>query len=220
VLPQWVKCSGGLGGPLEWSTDLEIATTAPVPGTGTKRGKGSGSKGGRNGNGGGSQEGPGAGDMIPVIWKNVPNEPLNVGSAERMSAKDVAAARPEYAELAALGDEAIWVVLLNENYTNFKKYNAVSVRNVSDKTRENRRRRYGLGVGTGMLAFAVRVEKMKESGKKIEDELVDLTRQSIAAAVLADLKAYDELAEVAGIERLEGQEPSAAAAQQLQPTTA
>lgn len=217
LLPQWVKRSGGLGGPLEWSTKLEIATTLPVPGSGTKPGKNSDKKG-TNGNSGRSSEGPGAGDIIPVIWKNVPQEPLNVGSAERMAAKDVAAARPEYTELSVLGDSQIWVVLLNEDYTNFKKYNAASVRTVSDKTRENRRLRYGRGVGTGMLAFAVQVEKMKQSGTKIEDDVIDLTRQSIAAAVLADMKAYDELAEAAGIERMESKEPAPAVDQQLEMT--
>lgn len=166
VLPQWVRRSGGLGGPLEWSTELEIAATAPVPGTGTKRGKGGGTKGGCNGDGGGSQDGPGAGDMVPLVWKNMPNQPLIVGSAERMRAADVAAARPEYIELASLGDEPIWVVLLNEDYTNFKKYNAASVRNVSDKTRENRRRRYALGVGTGSSRSPFRWRRRKREARR------------------------------------------------------
>ena len=214
AVPQWTKRSGGLAGPLEWSTQLEITEQAPIPGAATNRGKNDRRKGKSSGNGGGSQDGPGAGDMIPVVWKNIPNEPLNVGSAEQMAAKEVAAARPEYEELTALGDKPIWVVLLNEDYTHFKKYNAASVRNVSDKTRESRRRRYALGVGTGMLAFSAQVQKMKEKGLKVEDDVVDLTRQSIAAAVLADLKAYDELAEAAGVERLESQEPGSAPEQQ------
>jgi len=206
-LPQWVKASGGIGGPLEWKTLLNIVAVAPELGTNNNRNQGTGKKE-ANGHAGGSIEGPITGDMVPLIWKKDPQWGIHtVGVAERLPAQQVASAREEYMELAALGDQLIWVLSLNEEYAPFKKYNALSVRDVSEKTKENRQKRYALGVGTGLLALEVHLQKKRKAEhRKIDDDVVTLAQQSIAAAVLTELKAYDQLAKETGIEETQSQE--------------
>lgn len=140
--------------------------------------------------------------MVPIVWKSLP-ERLNVGLAEQLEASQVAEACIEYADLAPLGERLIWGSDAERRLCAVQKVRRASVRDVSDRTRESRRRRYALAVGTGLLAFEVEAKKKREAGTAISDDVVDVVRQSIAAAVLADLKAYDELAKETGIEEMQ-----------------
>jgi hypothetical protein len=199
IVPQWIRKAGGMGGPLEWTTRVDVRATAPELGSSNR---GTGKQAGQGGKG---DQPSAAGDIVPVIWK-ADNEnwtPLTVGSAEQMRACDVAAARPEYQELEPLGDQLIWVISLHENYVPYKKYSAASVRDVTDRTRESRQHRYALGVGTAMLAFEIETRKLREKGEPVNDQVLELARQAMATAVLTDLKAYDQLASEAGLDKQE-----------------
>jgi hypothetical protein len=213
TVPSWLRSAGGLGGPLTWTTTVDVVAEAQL-GNGNRNASGKGRQDGTAaGNGTGPGDGTGAGDMVPVIWKNSSDgwNANTVGNAEKMAANALAAEFPHYAaDLAALGETPIWVLQLNAEYSPFKKYKASSIRDVTEQTTQKRQDRYTLGVGTGILALEYDVAKKRAAHISVDDAIVESSKQAIAAAVLAGLRGYDELARNSGLEAVEAQNSAAA----------
>jgi hypothetical protein len=206
VLPPWVKASGGLGPQMEWTTQIEIVSTWPQTGKGNNKGRGEGKSNGARLKGDGSGGDGGAGDIVPIIWKNTSLEAewnaQTVGEVEVIPASDLAKARPEYAaDLAPLAATSITVLSLNSDFTQYKKYIGATIRESTDRTRAIRQNRYAMSVGMGLLSLDQRTKGLKKRGIAVPDEVVAVTQQAVAIAVLADLRAYDKLAEETGVEQ-------------------
>jgi hypothetical protein len=211
TLEPWVKVSGGLGPQMNWTTRIDIASALPgVKGDfhqGRGRGKTASAKSG-------TAEGSGVGDIVPIIWKNTELEPdwtaQTVGQVEEIAASDLAAAQPQYApDVAALGRAEITVLALNTDFTPYKRYIGATVREATDKTRVTRQNRYAMSVGMGLLSLNQRIKGLKKRGVAVADEVLDITQQAVALAVLTDLRAYDKLAEETGVDQM----PNGVAAQ-------
>ncbi len=201
----WLKANGGLGGVLEWTTELTVATsrtpvkppapkggTGDAPGTGTGTGAGTGDKGG-------------PGDLLPVIWGD-PNstngwDGRTPGTLESMRASDIATALPEYAEaLSLLGDTEIRALQLNNQYGPFKKYVQHRTSDTSDQGIMNAKNRYAVGVGVGLALLSIDFAKLRKT-ETIPEAAAVAAHQAIARAVLANMPQYDELAKETGVEK-------------------
>ena len=135
AVPQWASGAGGLAGPLTHEVTL-IVTDEPrtPPRTPT--------------NPGGAQA---SGAEVALLWRNnlAPNE---AGHLEHLAANAVAE-DPEYKDLAKLGEQPIPTIMLNENYTELKKYREGMRRKKGDAAVEAAQGRYAAAVGVGLLVM-------------------------------------------------------------------
>lgn len=193
TLTDWFKAAGGLGDPLTTTTELHLVTELPTRGTG--QGKPSG--------GGTGNAGAGAGGYVAVAW-STPAEQANwnrmtVGEVVNVPARIVAEEKPEYADLAVLGDVEVPLVYLNEKYPPLEDYlRGRSQKNLTnfDKPRQT----YGLGVGVHLLALSQQVQARDQAQIETDPDLVAGAQGAAARAVLAVMPEFDDLAKQAGLD--------------------
>lgn len=180
----WQKSSGGLGAKFEWTTKLNVVAEA----TDRHRVGGPGS---------GGQKGPGAGDLVALIWK-VDDEvddwdATSVGDVELITGADLAAAKPEYADLAAVQSE-IPTIVLNRTYSPLKAYVQARAQELTDEGKEQARERYAVGVGVELLVLHQHQVKEEKAGRGLDEKLLSTAKQAGARGVLSVLPDYDRLA--------------------------
>ena len=190
-LSQWHKATGGLGAEMHYTTALNVVDELPP-----KKGAGTSSNG---------SKGVGDGGYVAVIWGTEEHaEKWNnatPGKVEDIAAKTLAEARPEYKELAKLGDQPIPTIIMNPDYAPYKGYISARAKQLTTTGTEEARERYAVGTGLGLLLIHVDTQKRQEKSKKlIDDEQVLSSQQAVARAVLLMMPAFDELAREAGIE--------------------
>jgi hypothetical protein len=186
-LRDWVRSSGGLGTPLSWTTKLEVVETrAPRPG------------GGNNGTGG-----TGEGPLVAVVWKKLGEEPewnaKTVGDVELVPAS-ILAARPDYQDLAPLGETEIPTLELNEEFYVLKDYVGGRARELSLEGIDRLKNRYAVGVGVGLLLLDEDVEKRRRGGESVSEEWIRQSQAAVARGVMSIMPEFDALAKEAGLE--------------------
>jgi hypothetical protein len=185
---------------LKWVTDdyfvpdlryLELVDEIRPTGTG-----GGNSKGAGDAAGGASQ-----GSNCALKWSNPEKqenwERVTVGEVIPTPARVLAETRPEYAELAALGDTEIPTLILNEEYPPLKKY--LESRSKKIETLDSPKERYAVGVGVALLLLKRHADKRADKNAVDPDFLAE-AQESAAQSVLAVMPAFDELARAAGME--------------------
>ena len=194
-LTDWFRVGGGLGDPLTFTTKLELVDALPGTGTGTGKPTGAGA----------GTSGAGTGGSVAVIWTD-PGQTgqehwhrTTVGEVLLTRAADLAATRPDYADLASLGELQIPVVMLNEEYPPFKTY--LSGRSKQLTQLDRPREEYALGVGVNLLLLHEEQTRREQDDQlqNLDDELLHAAHDAAARAVLAVMPSFDELAKQAGL---------------------
>jgi hypothetical protein len=184
----WERASGGLGGSLEWRVRFEVVDEVHA------------TQPSRNGHKRTSTvEGP----QVALVWKaghEVGLTPANPGKVEEVPAKILAAARPEYAELAGLGEKPVLTIYLNDDYSPFKRYLAARQRDLTDSKATQARRRYSVDVGVAMLVLENDRESRIKRGETLDEALLEVARDAAAQGALSILPDFDRIAKEAGIE--------------------
>jgi hypothetical protein len=184
----WERASGGIGTSLEWKTRFDVAEEVRTPSLPVNSRPKSG-----------AAEGP----QVALIWKpghEVGLTPANPGKVEPVPAKILAAARPEYAELAKLGDRPVLTIYLNDDYSPFKRYLASRQRELTDSKATQARRRYAVDVGVAMLVLENDREGRLKRGETLDEALLEVARDAAAQGALSILPDFDRIAKEAGIE--------------------
>ena len=192
-LTNWLLSTGGIGPTLQFQTSIETYAVeqehSQPPASKANKSKT-------------TNEEASSGDLIPIIWTNCAGQETwttsTIGSVELMSGEAIASAVAEYAELKTLGSQEIYTLLLNEDFGQFTKYVRATARDSTVKTLEKKKDRYAIGVGTGLINLKVEHDKIAKDGQRVSEEIIEVCHHSIAAAVLADMRAYDKLAEESG----------------------
>jgi hypothetical protein len=186
AVPGWLKVSGGLGPELSWETKFEVVDKVdrrPPPGPGPEPGK----------------RGPGQGHQIALVWRSHEQRPewsaVTVGEIEYPRARDLAAEREEYADLAALGDQQIPTLVLNQDFAPLKSYLGGRVQDLGKERIDLMRDHYAVGVGVGILFLNQQDQRrIKQGGQPLDETAVDLARQALAHGMVSTLPRFDELA--------------------------
>jgi hypothetical protein len=184
----WSRAAGGLGAPLRWVSEFEVVDEMPKRQPPT-------SKGGTSGT-------TGEGNLVAVIW-STPAEQADwtngtPGHVEDTSASDLAA-RPEYVQLAPLGDAKIPTIWLNQEYGPFKTYIGARSRDLTDPGVDGAKQRYAVGTGLGLLYLNQQLERRAKSGDQVSDEFELDAKQAVARSVLTMMPQFDRLAREAGV---------------------
>jgi hypothetical protein len=192
TLEDWMRATGGLGTRLGHTTKLELVTEI--------EGKGAGA--GKPGAGKDGAKGMRSGPTVAFRWRTPDDEEdwekITVGEVQDIPAS-ILAERPEYAELAKLGDQKIPTVLLNEEYPPFKKY--LEGRNKTLTKVERPREQYAAGLGVALLTLQNDADRReKKDGALPDPDLMASAMRAAASAVLAVMPAFDDLAREAGLE--------------------
>lgn len=194
VLEGWQRAGGGIGPRLEHTTKVELVDEISGSGTGTGKPSKSGT----------GSTGPGEGSNVALKWSSPDEQPgwerITVGEVEEIPAHVLAEARPEYAELAALGDVKIPTIVLNEEYPPFKKYLAGRNKELTNIARP--KEQYAIGVGVALLLLNQDVKAREEaSSKNAPDEgFVAEAQRAAARAVLTVMPSFDDLAREVGLD--------------------
>jgi hypothetical protein len=175
-LPEWIRRSGGLAGPLRWETKLTVTDAPPAPPPPPP-------------NGGASD---GDGGEIALLWTDGQNQswgftPNVPGTLEDVPAS-ILAANDDYHDLARLGDAEIKTIVLNEDFADYKKYVGRLVGGRKAQAVDRTKDRYAQGVGVGLLALD---EQAKKS--PLDDAQRRAAAHAIARATLSLLPAFDEV---------------------------
>lgn len=179
---------------MEHTTKIELVEEIPGSGSGT----GKPTKGGKG------ATGPGEGSNVALKWSKPAEqegwEKITVGEVEEIPARVLAEARPEYAELAALGDAKVPTVVLNDEYPPFKRY--LAGRNKELTKVERPREQYAIGVGVALLLLEQETSARRSNPARSvpDDEYIAEAQRAAARAVLAVMPSFDELAREAGLE--------------------
>jgi hypothetical protein len=182
----WERSSGGLGSNLVWQIRLEVVDELPEPKPRTN-GKAA------------ADEGP----QVALVWRSgneIGLAPSNPGKTEPVPAKNLAAARPEYADLASLGDKPVLTIYLNEDYAPFKRYLTARQRDLTDTKATQARKRYAVNLGVAMLVLENDRERRIKRGESLDEALLDVARDAAAQGALSILPDFDRIAKEAGIE--------------------
>ncbi len=170
-VPEWTSRAGGLAGPLAHETILVVTNEPPAPPRAPSQ------------SGGAS----GAGAEVALQWRKE-IAANNAGFVEDVEAQNLAAGDPEYADLAKLGDQKIPTIVLNENYSELRKYiNSMRTRK-GDQAVEDARGRYAAGVGVGLL-----VMHAEETLKGLADEQRAAISRAQPRTTLSLLPDFDKL---------------------------
>lgn len=187
ALRDWIRWAGGLGKSLSWTTKLEIVETR-LP---------------RNGGGNTGTGGTGEGPLVAVIWKKIKEvdewNAKTVGDVEQVPAS-ILAQRPDYQDLAPLGEVEIPTLELNEEFYVLKDYAGGRARELSEEGIERLRNRYAVGVGVGMLLLHEDVEKRRGGGETVSEEWIRNSQAAVARGVISIMPEFDTLAREAGLE--------------------
>lgn len=169
-IPEWMSRTGGLSGPLVHETTLVITDEPPTPP--------------RDPANTGAASGSGA--EVALQWRaNIAAN--NAGFVEDVEAQALAA-DSEYADLAKLGDQKIPTIVLNENFSELRKYVSGMRSRKGDQAVEDARGRYAAGVGVGLLVMHSD-EALKELG---EEQRAAISRAQ-ARTALSLLPDFDKL---------------------------
>lgn len=189
AIRDWQKSSGGVGNDLVWETELEVVemTKSDSESKPKKNKKKTASKGAQ----------------VAVLWRdNDYAEDWNggtPGSIEAIEASILADERDEYKELAELGSAQVPTVVLNQDFSPLKKYEAERIKRHKEGTLDQARDRYAVGVGVGLLVLEERNRKLDKEGKERPiDTLAE--RVAVARAALALMPDFDKLVMEAGLE--------------------
>jgi hypothetical protein len=185
----WERAAGGIGQDLKWSTTLKVVdeiepSTPPGP---TARNKKE------------TKEGP----QVALLWRRgeqielLPKQP---GKVEEVPALELAAANPDYRELAQLGEARVLTILLNEDYSPLKKYLQVRQRELTKIGSGHAYNRYAIDVGVALLVLHHEVEQRRKSRQHLDEDLLDVARSAAAQGAISILPHFDQLAREAGIE--------------------
>ena len=170
TVPQWASGAGGLAGPLHHETTLIVTDEPPAPPSNPT-------------SSGGAQS---SGAEVALKWRD--DMPANeAGHVEDLAAAALAA-DPEYKDLAKLGDQQIPTIMLNENYSELKKYRDSKRRRHGDQAVEEAQGRYAAGIGVGLLV--VRSETALEG---LSDEQVAAIGRAQARTALSLMPDFDKL---------------------------
>ena len=193
----WHIASGGIaaGSDLRWETKVRIVQKIPVsvskPSNDEKT---KGKKGGQ----------PDEGEIVAVVWKKVDafdewNKSVP-GHVDNVPAKMLATLQ-NYSELAALGEQEIQTIWLNEDYTKLTEYTQgrITSKGASQQAIESARERYTLGVGVALVELANKKSEAEKSGTPYNDEHYRHGRHAAAQGVISMLPEYDALVAAAGI---------------------
>jgi hypothetical protein len=192
----WFKASGGLGPELGWETKFELVDEArrrTPPGAGDKSGK----------------RGAGVGKQVALVWKRHEDQAgwdaATVGVIEYPTAADLARLRPEYEELAALGEAPVPTVTLNEHYYLLKMYLDRRGPTARQQRIDQIKDDYAVGVGVGLLILEQQDKQSRKSRKGQEPKPLDpdtlmVARQAVAQGVLSMLPKFDLLVREANLD--------------------
>jgi hypothetical protein len=190
-LSDWMKSSGGIGVPFEWSSDFEVVEERdrPSAGTGNRQSSGTASEG----------------NLVGIIWKSHDEQEdwskMTVGDVLMVAAEQLAKERSEYAEIASLGSREIPTIILNSTFVGLKQYLDSRARRVSETTLDQKRDQYAVGVGVGLCMLHQDLERRRAAEERLPDEAwLNTTKDAIARGVLSMMPAFDELANQAGLE--------------------
>ena len=187
-LLEWLRSSGGLGRPMEWTTKFEIVDRLrdpSGPNPGNRKGK----------------KGAGKGTIVALIWtKHQDQEDWNkttVGEVQMVPSKDLAEKHSDYSELSGL-DVEIPTILLNEEFYILKRYLGRRVRQINDL--EGPKNRYAVGAGVGLFLLNEDYKKQIKKGKSIDNQWVLTSQLAVGRSVVSMMPAFEELARETGIE--------------------
>ncbi len=183
----WNRASGGLGSSLEWQTRLEVVDEirAREPSN-----NGKGAKSGKHG------------PQVALFWRNgdeIGLTPASPGKVEPIPAS-ILAKVPDYAELAALGDDPVLTIYLNNDYSPFKRYLAARQRDLTSAKVSHAQNRYAVDVGVAMLVLEADRQRRHTRGESLDEALLDVAHDAAAQGALSILPYFDEIAKQAGIE--------------------
>ena len=192
VLDDWMRAAGGIGHRLAHTTTLRVVEQISSSGTGT-------GKPTSNGQGTG---GPTAGGGVALRFTGIAEQEDwghgTVGAIQDVPAQVLAEMQTDYAELAALGDQLIPTILINQDYTPFKKYLSSRSKELTEVDRP--REQYAVGVGVGILALRSYLDSAAAKGDRgPDDALLNAVYAATASATLAVMPAFDEFARAAGL---------------------
>lgn len=187
-IDSWQRLAGGVGGRLEWLTELEIVEQHERGDTPRRSSR---------------REGADEGSDVVLIWDDCTHDGWNPsvpGGVEEVPAKDIAA-REEYKALAALGDTPVPTIYLNEEYAPLRRYVAGRQKDLaSDAGPERARNRYAVGVGVGLMLLDQEAKKLAKAGTPIPEEALVVSKRAAAQAALSVLPEFDALAREAGVD--------------------
>lgn len=168
--PEWNSLAGGLAGPLKHETTLVVTDEPPPPPTDPSKDSGAKS----------------AGAEIALQWRDdIPGN--QVGWVDEIEARALAA-DPEYKDLAKLGGTEIPTIVLNESFSQFRRYVSVMRANKGDRAVEDAKARYAAGVGVGLL-----VAHSDDDLKELTDDHRAAIARAQARAALTLLPDFDKL---------------------------
>lgn len=192
VLENWMRAAGGVGHRIAHTTVVKVV----------KEIKNSRSGGGKPTNSGQGTGGPTSGGGVALRFSGIDEQESwnrdTVGTIEDIPAQVLAEMQSDYAELATLGDRPIPMIVINQDYTPFKKY--LSSRSKVLTELDHPREQYAVGVGVGMLAYEQYLRSVRTKGESGPDDAVrNAVYAATASATLAVMPAFDELAKEAGL---------------------
>lgn len=158
-IPEWSSVAGGLAGPLEHQTTLVVTDEPPPPPPDPTK----------------DSAAKGAGAEVALQWRD--DLPGNeVGRVDEIEAQALAV-DPEYKDLAKLGDTEIPTIVLNEKFSQLRRYISAMRTRKGDRAVDDAKARYAAGVGVGLLAAHE------------DDDLKDVTDEQKAAIARAQARA-------------------------------
>lgn len=183
----WDRASGGIGSPLEWQTRLEIVDEihAREPAQNGKR-----------------SDAANQGPQVALFWRNgddIGLTPASPGKIEPVPAS-ILAKKPEYKELAALGDKPVLTIYLNNDYAPYKRYLSARQRDLTSSKVSHAKNRYAIDVGVAMLVLESDRQKRITRGDRLDEDLLEVARDAAAQGALSILPYFDQMAKDAGIE--------------------
>jgi len=183
----WSRAGGGLGADLRFPTKLHIVDEVARTGSGSRQ---NGSKG------------TDRGGLVGVVWSTSEEQPYwhngVPGHVDQVPAATLAE-RPEYSSLRSLGDLEVPTIFLNGDYGPLKQYVGARARDLTQRSVDDVRHRYAVGIGLGLLYLDQQFTKRIEKGEQISDEVILDAAQAIARSVLSTMPYYDMLLRETGI---------------------
>ena len=170
TVPQWSSGAGGLAGPLTFETTLVVTDEPPAPPPDPATSGGA----------------RGAGAEVALQWRG--DMPANeAGHVEDITAEALSE-DPEYKDLSKLGELPIPTIVLNENFSELRKYREARRKAKGDRAVEEAHARYAAGIGVGLLVM--RAEKSLDG---LTDEQLSAIGRAQARTTLSLLPDFDRL---------------------------
>lgn len=188
TLASWLRSSGGLGTPMEWTTKLEVVDHRPP--RGRESGDGEGDRGAAEG------------ELVALLWSTHEEQDewdrRTVGEVQMVQARDLAERRKEYADLAVLEEAEVPTIMLNKEFYALKDYLGARAREIQDLDRV--RDRYAVGAGVGLALLDEENRKRSKKGSPTPVEWTRGAQLAVGRSVLSMMPAFDDLAREAGLD--------------------